>query len=112
MVAEFLDDESSKEEQSSRNLNAYRDERYPLAKAAVQANAGLARAIKPGFAGDLISMIKPMPRWLWLLARSKVFCNRPQISFLPRADDKGTSKPHFQPCLSSDSSKNSDTPAA
>ncbi|KAF9427680.1 hypothetical protein BGZ76_002233 [Entomortierella beljakovae] len=75
-------------------LKAYKDERYPLAKNAVQDSATMARAIRPGFVGDLMkSMLRIMPRWLWLLANAKALRNRPQIAFLPLAEDKGTSKP-------------------
>ncbi|KAF9411831.1 hypothetical protein BGZ76_005297, partial [Entomortierella beljakovae] len=70
-------------------LKAYRNERYPLAKKAVQTSSGMSRAIKPGFVGNILRyMFNNMPRWLWFAMRSRSFSNRPQISFLPIAEDK------------------------
>ncbi|KAF9424441.1 hypothetical protein BGZ76_003525 [Entomortierella beljakovae] len=94
-------------------LKAYKRERYPLAKNALRDSAIVARAIRPGFVGDLMkSVLRNMPRWLWLLANSKALRNRPQIAFLPLAEDKSTSKALPQPSLKVTRGKknNNDTP--
>jgi len=38
-----------------------------------------------------------MPKWLWIIVLKKIVESRPQASFLPRAEDKGTLPPIPQP---------------
>ncbi|KAF9155704.1 hypothetical protein BGX20_004388 [Mortierella sp. AD010] len=93
-------------------LKAYRDERYPIAKKNAGASAAMSSRVKQGLVGKIVRFILGhMPRWLWfqILARS-VQC-RPQISFLPLAEDNCPIKAMYQPSLEKTRPKNMATNA-
>ncbi|KAF9207695.1 hypothetical protein BGZ49_010729 [Haplosporangium sp. Z 27] len=88
-------------------LKAYKDERYPVAKAAIKRSSGSADSIKQGYGGRIKRFIvKHMPNWLWLAVLSDSCRSRPQISFLPLAEDKCKVKPMYQPSLEKTRPKN------
>ncbi|KAG0326531.1 hypothetical protein BG000_001342 [Podila horticola] len=43
--------------------------------------------------------MKHMPQWLNMIAMAKLIQVRPQVNFLPRAEDKGTVKAKYRPSL-------------
>ncbi|KAG0039931.1 hypothetical protein BGZ82_006044, partial [Podila clonocystis] len=45
------------------------------------------------------SLFSHMPKWLLRLVVIKMMAPRPQVSFLPLVEDKGTKKPLYQPSL-------------
>ncbi|KAG0007377.1 hypothetical protein BGZ80_004727 [Entomortierella chlamydospora] len=94
-------------EDVEKALKAYRNERYPIGKEGVETSAAMFSIIKQDLMGRVIRFIlSHMPRWLWfqILARS-VRC-RPQISFLPLAEDTCQIKAMHQPSLQNTRPKN------
>ncbi|KAF9157249.1 hypothetical protein BGX20_004047 [Mortierella sp. AD010] len=87
-------------EDVEKALKAYRDERYPIGKDGVKTSAAMFNIIKQGLAGKIVRFILGhMPRWLWFEIRARSVRCRPQISFLPLAEDKCQIKPLYQPSL-------------
>ncbi|KAF8962168.1 hypothetical protein BGZ46_001219, partial [Entomortierella lignicola] len=81
-------------------LKAYKDERYPVAKAAVQTSSSMANSIRQDYVGRLVRfLMNNMPNWLRLAIGSGAMRSRPQISFLPIAKDRCTVKALYQPSL-------------
>ncbi|KAF8929686.1 hypothetical protein BGZ52_001925 [Haplosporangium bisporale] len=78
----------------------YKSERFPLALAAFNLSHTLSKSFERTLQGALIrySMMH-MPPWLNKIAMAKLIVNRPQVNFLPRAEDKGTVKANHQPSL-------------
>lgn len=78
----------------------YQDERTPMAKDAVAASAAMAKLCgKTWINFAYRKFLNNMPRWLWNLMRQKQRCYRPQISFLPPANDQGYRRPSYQRSL-------------
>ncbi|KAF9102637.1 hypothetical protein BGX27_010921 [Mortierella sp. AM989] len=76
-------------EEVEKVLKAYKDERMPAAKTAWKASSEMAGTIKQNWKGRFSRMLlRNMPDWLWYAIRAKSYINRPQISFLPLAEDK------------------------
>ncbi|KAF9356663.1 hypothetical protein BGX26_004936 [Mortierella sp. AD094] len=91
-----------------RILKAYKAERYPIGKTAMQTSAGMANIIKLNLTGKIVRWImNHMPEWLWLAISAKSLRSRPQISFLPPANDKCSVKPFYQPSLENTRPKDS-----
>ncbi|KAF8928981.1 hypothetical protein EDD21DRAFT_424143 [Dissophora ornata] len=81
-------------------LLAYRDERYQHAKDSVAMSSALTKILKKNLLGMLLrKALNHLPRWLHNLLGARINGYRPQISFLPPVDDKGTRPPMFQPSL-------------
>ncbi|KAF8949811.1 hypothetical protein BGZ46_004929, partial [Entomortierella lignicola] len=101
VLANYINTLTTIESKAVENaLKAYKDERYPIAKTAAQASASMANIIKQGYIGRCVRfLLNHAPNWLWLAIRSSSFRNRPQISFLPLAEDRCTVKPMYQPSL-------------
>ncbi|KAG0299767.1 hypothetical protein BGZ98_009772 [Dissophora globulifera] len=78
-------------------LTAYREERFPLAKDAVAVSSSLISLVKQNMMGILMrQFMKHVPRSVWYRMRAKIAGYRPQISFLPLVEDKGTDPPRPQ----------------
>ncbi|KAF9203189.1 hypothetical protein BGZ49_006685 [Haplosporangium sp. Z 27] len=81
-------------------LKDYKDERYEIAKSAVQTSADMANIIKQDRDGKVARFImNHMPKWLWASIRLKLASYRPQISFLPLIEDRCRVKATHQPSL-------------
>ncbi|KAF9203186.1 hypothetical protein BGZ49_006682 [Haplosporangium sp. Z 27] len=90
-------------------LKAYKDERYPVAKAAVQTSSSMANSIRQDYVGRLVRfLMNNMPNWLRLAIGSGAMRSRPQISFLPIAKDRCTVKALYQPSLEKTRPQNMD----
>ncbi|KAG0250137.1 hypothetical protein BG011_008634 [Mortierella polycephala] len=78
----------------------YKAERFEPAKAAFTHGQGMGQVSARTMSARLTRFItKNMPRWLWRMILVKNAANRPQVSFLPLIEDKGTVKPQDQPSL-------------
>ncbi|KAF9365617.1 hypothetical protein BGX34_009239 [Mortierella sp. NVP85] len=81
-------------------LKNYRRERYPHGKKDVEGSARMSSYIKNDLLGRVLRRVMHnMPLKLWHLVRDEVSAYRPQISFLPLVEDKGTKGPIKQPSL-------------
>ncbi|KAF9154698.1 hypothetical protein BGX21_004377 [Mortierella sp. AD011] len=87
-------------EDVEKALKAYRNERYTIGKEGVKTSAAMFSIIKQGLIGKVIRFIlSHMPRWLWFQILARSVRNRPQISFLPLAEDTCQIKAMHQPSL-------------
>ncbi|KAF8951052.1 hypothetical protein BGZ52_000564 [Haplosporangium bisporale] len=78
----------------------YYEERYPVAKAGYATSQMFSRLGAKGFLGAFTkAMFKRIPAWLWRKVVVKMSIQRPQLSFLPLVEDKGTAEAAFQPSL-------------
>ncbi|KAG0346663.1 hypothetical protein BG005_000616 [Podila minutissima] len=89
---------------SNKDINMifseYKAERYPLAKKAFETSRMLSKLIEKTMVGAIARFAsKNMPVWLHRIAIAKMAANRPQVSFLPLVEDKGSVKPIPQPSL-------------
>ncbi|KAF9357706.1 hypothetical protein BGX34_009263 [Mortierella sp. NVP85] len=85
----------------SRVFQEYKDERYPHAVAAFESSRLFSKVIAKNRTGRIArSMIRNLPKWIWLMTLRKLASNRPQVAFLPLVEDKGNVKPVSQPSLS------------
>ncbi|KAF9356662.1 hypothetical protein BGX26_004935 [Mortierella sp. AD094] len=91
-------------------LKAYKDERYPLGKDGVETSAAMLNIYKKGLVGKIVrGILGHMPSWLWFEIRARGVRCRPQISFLPLAEDKCQIKALHQPSLENTRPKNKAT---
>ncbi|CAO3564958.1 unnamed protein product [Mortierella alpina] len=87
-------------EEITKLFKYYQMERAPQTRAAVATSANLTRVFGRTWFSALLRMLLPYtPKWLWFLMLSKSRLCRPQISFLPPANDKGSKRPLHQPSL-------------
>ncbi|KAF9383018.1 hypothetical protein CPC16_009091 [Podila verticillata] len=78
----------------------YYEERYLVAKAGYATSQMFSRLGAKGFLGAFTkAMFKRIPAWLWRKVVVKMSIQRPQLSFLPLVEDKGTAEAAFQPSL-------------
>ncbi|KAF9180629.1 hypothetical protein BGZ51_002543 [Haplosporangium sp. Z 767] len=101
VLANYISSLKANDEEAILELfKQYRDERAPHARAAVKTSANLTRLFgRTWFNALLRKLLLYIPKWLWLMTLSKARKCRPQISFLPPANDIGSQKPHYQPSL-------------
>ncbi|KAF9185605.1 hypothetical protein BGZ51_002542 [Haplosporangium sp. Z 767] len=87
----------------------YREERFELAKQAVESNRHLGILVSRGALGFLVRLcLNHAPTRLWNMV-SRVSVYRPQISFLPQILDNGTHKRLPQPSLKTTRPKDAPT---
>ncbi|KAF9428633.1 hypothetical protein BGZ94_001656 [Podila epigama] len=78
----------------------YHDERLPVVREAFNTSQMLKNVGgKNAVAVITRAIFKRSPAWLWRRIMTKRTAARPQASFLPLVEDKGTSKPQYQPSL-------------
>ncbi|KAG0253777.1 hypothetical protein BG011_006157 [Mortierella polycephala] len=83
-----------------RILKEYKDDRYEAGKDAVKVSSNMMRIIKHDFMGTVFrKLLHNAPRSIWHTIRAKSSACRPQISFLPLVEDRGTCRPLYQPSL-------------
>ncbi|KAF9897787.1 hypothetical protein BX616_004987, partial [Lobosporangium transversale] len=78
----------------------YKAERYPVIKAAFEHGRTLSTLAATDLKARIIRYLtKNMPTWLWNILVKRMLESRPQVSFLPLVEDKGTVPPIYQPSL-------------
>ncbi|KAG0082904.1 hypothetical protein BGZ92_011257 [Podila epicladia] len=101
VLANMISSLGTKDVKDIENIfKAYRAERRPLARDSYKMSRTLSKTIEKSFQGAFVRYtMKKMPAWLNKITMGKMVVNRPQLSFLPRAEDKGTIKALKQPSL-------------
>ncbi|KAF9084683.1 hypothetical protein BGX29_002422 [Mortierella sp. GBA35] len=94
-------------------FKAYKEERYPVIRAAYlhakSMSENSSSTLKESTGTDIPLhsnqrkraamtrfISRHIPLWLWRVVFAKMVANRPQASFLPHVEDKGTVKPSYQ----------------
>ncbi|KAG0330599.1 hypothetical protein BG004_002073 [Podila humilis] len=81
-------------------FRAYKEERYPLTVQSYAASKQMARTLDNKFLNRLSrKMINHIPLWLWFRMLDKLMEYRPQCTFLPIVNNRGTVKPAIQESL-------------
>ncbi|KAF9376505.1 hypothetical protein CPC16_000159 [Podila verticillata] len=87
-------------EDVEKAFKEYRDERYPVAKAAFESSQMFTKAFGKSITAMLVrGMMKRIPRWLWKRIVTKMAAARYQASFLPAPQDRAKVKPMYQRSL-------------
>ncbi|KAF8983516.1 hypothetical protein BGZ52_000838 [Haplosporangium bisporale] len=78
----------------------YRDERYPALQQAF-ATAQVFKSLGENTWRSTLNkaLLRYMPHWLWVKTQIKMSQHRPQLSFLPWVEDKGSVPPAYQASL-------------
>ncbi|KAF8979485.1 hypothetical protein BGZ52_004855, partial [Haplosporangium bisporale] len=78
----------------------YQAERLPIAREAVATTKFFKSMGGKSITASLSkSLFRNLPQWLLRLVVIKMVAARPQVSFLPLVEDKGSKKPIYQPSL-------------
>ncbi|KAF9214463.1 hypothetical protein BGZ59_003640 [Podila verticillata] len=78
----------------------YQAERLPIAREAVATTKFFKSMGGKSITASLSkSLFRNLPQWLLRLVVTKMVAARPQVSFLPLVEDKGSKKPIYQPSL-------------
>ncbi|KAF9326181.1 hypothetical protein BG006_010372, partial [Podila minutissima] len=78
----------------------YYKERFPIAKETFENSQLMSKLVGKNFQAIVVkNMLKRLPPWLWKKMNMKALKARPQASFLPLVEDKGTVPPMHQPSL-------------
>ncbi|KAI1306539.1 hypothetical protein EDD11_004727 [Mortierella claussenii] len=84
----------------SKAFKHYRNERYPLAKTAYDTSHRLANVVGQSWYNNLLrAVMKYLPKSVFTKSLTVMYSYRPQVSFLPPVEDKGTIPPAPQPSL-------------
>ncbi|KAF9302499.1 hypothetical protein BGZ74_005260 [Mortierella antarctica] len=79
----------------------YYAERFPIAKETFATSQLMSKIPGKGFVSRVTKGIfRRMPAWMFRLIVLRLAAARPQVSFLPLVEDKGTAKIQLQPSLS------------
>ncbi|KAF9148938.1 hypothetical protein BG015_009303, partial [Linnemannia schmuckeri] len=79
----------------------YQDERIGWVEAAFEYSKLMRNMVGQSLSSKITrTIIKRVPTWLMRKMESQQYCHRPQVAFLPPAEDKGTFRPGPQPSLS------------
>ncbi|KAG0342031.1 hypothetical protein BG000_007224 [Podila horticola] len=85
---------------TSMIFKEYFEERYPIVKETFEQSQMLSRAGGKGILPMILrELLKRIPTFLWRKLLVKMSLSRPQASFLPPVEDKGTLAPKYQPSL-------------
>ncbi|KAG0343494.1 hypothetical protein BG004_005271 [Podila humilis] len=83
-----------------RTFKEYQDERHPVVLVAYKGSKLLKKQNEKSFAGAFIRYLHyRMPKWLWSRILKQSVLTRPQVSFLPLVEDKGSVPTLPQPSL-------------
>ncbi|KAG0204212.1 hypothetical protein BGX33_008654 [Mortierella sp. NVP41] len=92
-------------------FKAYQAERLPWVKEAFDSSNALKTMAGTNTMAKVVRFCaKHMPAWVMRRAQVRMAINRPQVAFLPRADDTGTVRPAPQPSLSAKAPEADDKP--
>ncbi|KAF9213490.1 hypothetical protein BGZ59_005277 [Podila verticillata] len=84
----------------NRVFKEYRAERYPVAKQAFRSSQMYTKFLGKSMLSVIVrAVMKRFPDWLWRQLKISVSRSRPQVSFLPLVEDKGSVKLLHQPSL-------------
>ncbi|KAG0032017.1 hypothetical protein BGZ81_000109 [Podila clonocystis] len=90
-------DRSSTWEETERAFKEYKTERYPWAMGAFRDSQIMSKLVAVSLTGKIARFAtKNLPAWAHRMALSRVISYRPQVSFLPLAQDRGANKPTTQ----------------
>ncbi|KAG0037389.1 hypothetical protein BGZ82_002631 [Podila clonocystis] len=90
-------DRSSTWEETERAFKEYKTERYPWAMGAFRDSQIMSKLVAVNLTGKIARFAtKNLPAWAHRMALSRVISYRPQVSFLPLAQDRGANKPTTQ----------------
>ncbi|KAF9380053.1 hypothetical protein CPB97_008601 [Podila verticillata] len=90
----------AKEEHIENVFKKYREERYPVAKAAFESSQMFTKNLGKNMLSVVVrGMMKRLPRWLWRRIVINIVKPRHQVSFLPQIEDNAPVKPLYQPSL-------------
>ncbi|KAG0362309.1 hypothetical protein BG005_006139 [Podila minutissima] len=92
--------QSKKASEIEESFNEYHAERYPLVKQSYETSKMFNHIAGKRFASMVIrAVFRRLPRFLWRKILVKRCSARPQLSFLPLVEDKGTAPPIYQASL-------------
>ncbi|KAG0068341.1 hypothetical protein BGZ92_004906 [Podila epicladia] len=78
----------------------YYKERFPIAREAFEYSQMMSQLVGKDLHAIIVkNTLKRLPNWLWKRMMTKAIKARPQVSFLPLVEDKGTVPPMRQPSL-------------
>ncbi|KFH67318.1 hypothetical protein MVEG_06052 [Podila verticillata NRRL 6337] len=86
-------DRNSTWEDIERAFKEYKAERFPWAQSAFRDSKIMSKLVAVNLTGKIARFAtKKLPAWAHRMALSRVISYRPQVSFLPLAQDRGASK--------------------
>ncbi|KAG0090463.1 hypothetical protein BGZ93_007368 [Podila epicladia] len=92
--------QSKKASEIEDSFKEYHAERYPLVKQSYETSKMFNHIAGKSFASMVVrAVFKKLPRFLWRKILIKRCSVRPQLSFLPLVEDKGTAPPIYQASL-------------
>ncbi|KAG0362307.1 hypothetical protein BG005_006137 [Podila minutissima] len=78
----------------------YHAERFPVVQEGFETSRMMTHVGGKTFKATVMrAFFKYMPRFIWAKLLTQICANRPQLSFLPLVEDKGTVPPAYQPSL-------------
>ncbi|KAF9422888.1 hypothetical protein BGZ94_008467 [Podila epigama] len=81
-------------------FKGYKAERFSSAKYACELSHSFGQMTGKKWASEMTrALAAHTPEWLWKIAMRKIIANRPQVSFLPLVDSRGSIKAMPQPSL-------------
>ncbi|KAG0348460.1 hypothetical protein BGZ54_004607, partial [Gamsiella multidivaricata] len=84
----------------TKAFQAYRDERYPIAKVSFDTSRKMGRILGKNLINVVIRFfINRMPVFIWNMVLIRMYGYRPQVNFLPLVPDRGSIKPAPQRSL-------------
>ncbi|KAG0087222.1 hypothetical protein BGZ92_007499 [Podila epicladia] len=90
-------DRNSTWEETERAFKEYKTERYPWVLGAYRDSQIMSKLVAVNLTGKIARFAtKNLPAWAHRMALSRVISYRPQVSFLPLAQDRGANKPTKQ----------------
>ncbi|KAF9091036.1 hypothetical protein BGX23_005552 [Mortierella sp. AD031] len=93
-------------EEISEAFQAYQDERMPWVQEAFDTSKVFKTMTGPAWMAKVARFcVKHIPAWVQCQALVRMSANRPQVEFLPRAEDRGSIPPAPQPSLTATASR-------
>ncbi|KAF9947872.1 hypothetical protein BGZ72_010189 [Mortierella alpina] len=75
-------------------FESYREDRYPIAQQSYEARYQMSHLNEQSWISNFIrKVMNNLPKWIWYRALDRLYEYRPQVSFLPKVDDRGDVPP-------------------
>ncbi|KAG9319893.1 hypothetical protein KVV02_003257 [Mortierella alpina] len=75
-------------------FRSYREDRYPIAQQSYEARYQMSHLNEQSWISNFIrKVMNNLPKWIWYRALDRLYEYRPQVSFLPKVDDRGEVPP-------------------
>ncbi|KAF9928549.1 hypothetical protein BGZ67_006894 [Mortierella alpina] len=75
-------------------FKSYREDRYPIAQQSYEARYQMSHLNEQSWISNFIrKVMNNLPKWIWYRALDRLYEYRPQVSFLPKVDDRGEVPP-------------------